>query len=344
MKKLVLFTLLGILSLSASAQSESKFDFSGSVDTYYRTNFGADRMEAPNTSFANLPGFSLGMVNLVGSYTGEKVGFVADLVFGPRGEEAVFNSVGSSNIVNQLYAYWNVSNSVTLSLGNFNTFLGYEVISPVSNFNYSTSYMFSYGPFSHAGLKIDIALSEDLSLMLAVLNPTDYTEYNVNGTVTFGGQIGYKGQYLNVLYGDQTTEASMGSLFQIDYTGGFDLSEKFYLGINGTYNATPVEDSDATGFYGAAIYLQYAFNDKTALGLRPEYFSEFGEFGALGYSDASGKGNVFALTLSANYAVADGLKIIPELRYDMTSEASFSNGADMQKELGSFLLAAVYSF
>ena len=129
------------------------------------------------------------MANVIASYEGEKVGFVADLVFGPRGEDAVFGSPlyqslkgtigGSSQIINQLYAYWNVSESVKLTLGNFNTFLGYEVISPVANFNYSTSYLFSYGPFSHAGLKADFALGEDTSLMLAVMNPTDMTELNI---------------------------------------------------------------------------------------------------------------------------------------------------------------------
>ena len=44
---------------------------------------------APNTSFANLPGFALGMANIVLSYEGEKSGFVADLVYGPRGTDAV---------------------------------------------------------------------------------------------------------------------------------------------------------------------------------------------------------------------------------------------------------------
>ena len=76
-------------------------------------------------------------------------------------------------------------------MGNFNTFLGYEVISPAANFNYSTSYMFSYGPFSHTGLKADIALSDDVSLMLAVLNSTDYTESQPIGEdYMFGAQLG----------------------------------------------------------------------------------------------------------------------------------------------------------
>ena len=169
---LVVFLVLGGMN-SAQAQEESTFSVSGTVDSYYRSS-----EYAPGTSFANLNGFSLGMANIVLSYEGEKHGFVADLVYGPRGADAVFNSAGSSNIVNQLYVYYNVSDSFTLTLGNFNTFLGYEVISPVGNFNYSTSYMFSNGPFSHTGLKADISLSDDVSLMLGVLNQTDYTEQN----------------------------------------------------------------------------------------------------------------------------------------------------------------------
>ena len=80
------------------------FSFSGSVDTYYRSS-----EYAPGSSFANLNGFALGMVNAIVSYEGEKSGFVADLVFGPRGADAVFASpqsgdhfYRSSNIVNQL--------------------------------------------------------------------------------------------------------------------------------------------------------------------------------------------------------------------------------------------------
>jgi hypothetical protein len=178
------FTTLAIMfSFILAAQEEESapeptFGVSGSIDTYYRSS-----EFAPGTSFANLPGFAMGMANIIMSYEGEKSGFVADLVFGPRGADAVFGSpqagdfYRSSNMVNQLYAYYNVSDSFTLTMGNFNTFLGYEVISPVANFNYTTSYMFSYGPFSHSGIKADIAAGENTSIMLAVLNTTDATEF-----------------------------------------------------------------------------------------------------------------------------------------------------------------------
>lgn len=346
MKKFFTLTLL-LMSIVLTAQEteettaevkkEKSFTFSGSIDAYYRTNFTAPNDEnaiAPGTSFANLPGFALGMANLVASYEGEKVGFVADLVFGPRGTDAIFASPMYSNtgdIVNQLYAYWNVTESVTLTMGNFNTFLGYEVISPVANFNYSTSYLFSYGPFSHTGLKADFALSDDLSLMVGVFNDTDLTEFNATGDYAAGAQIGYKGQYLNVLYDP--------SFFEIDFTGGFDLSEDFFLGINAAYLS--LED-DAGGFMGGALYPQYTISDSFALGLRGEYFMEDKDFGAIGtgVEDSS----VIAATLTGSFTI-DNLIIKPEIRFDSASEDAFIDTDLMpSKSLGSFVLAAIYSF
>ncbi|EIJ37245.1 porin [Galbibacter orientalis] len=342
--KNIFFLAVSLASLSTFAQEDKKFNFSGSADVYWKTNLtgtneadGDGMFNTPPTSFANRSGFALGMANLIASYEGEKVGFVADLVFGPRGEDAVFLSTGSANIVNQLYVYWNVSEKVRLTMGNFNTFLGYEVISPVGNFNYSTSYMFSYGPFSHTGIKADFTLSDDFSLMLAVMNSTDFTEINLDGSYTAGAQLGYKGQYLNFIYGAQT--GLPGETFQVDYTGGFDLSDAFYLGINTTYNTT-----DGSGFYGFALYPQYATSEKFSVGLRGEYFKEFdggvGVFGLAPDSDA----DVFEFTLTGNYKISD-LTIKPELRFDSASEDIFLDGDDNPTgSLASFLVAAVYAF
>ncbi len=340
LRLIMLFLVLPIFAQEEeSEETKKKLSISGSVDAYFRTNFtgpneafdsdGETFFLNPGTSFANRSGFSLGMANVILSYEGSKVGFVADLVFGPRGEDAVFLSVGSSNIVNQLYAYWNVSDKVTLTLGNFNTFLGYEVISPTANFNYSTSYMFSNGPFSHTGLKADITLSDDASLMLAVMNSTDFTEINFDGSYTLGAQFGYKNQFLNLIYGDQT--GTTGPTFQVDYTGGFDVGDDFFLGINATYN-----DTDGSGFYGAALYPQWSASESFSLGVRGEYFG----FHAEDVDDDT----VFAATLSANYKI-DDLTIIPEIRLDSwDSDVYFDNDLDPTKSLASFLVAAVYSF
>lgn len=328
MKKII-FTLVLVSSFLTNAQEkEAKtFTLSGSIDTYFRGNISGGNFDtAPGSSFANNPGFALGMINLIAGYEGEKVGFVADMVYGPRGADAVFNSVGnSSSIVNQLYAYWKVSDKVTLTIGNFNTFLGYEVISPTANFNYSTSYLFSYGPFSHTGIKADFDLGGDTSLMLAVMNPTDATEYNPNGNYAFGAQLGFSGQFVNFLY-DQ-------GAYEVDFTGGFDLSDTFFLGVNAAY----FSGDDAPGFYGAALYPQIATSDAFKIGLRTEYFVEDGDFGAIGTGVADS--SVFATTLTGNYTIGS-LTIIPELRLDSASEAAFVG----DKALSSFALAAVYAF
>ncbi len=317
-------------------EDEPKFMLSGSADTYFRTNFnGPNSIEdgsvlAPATSFANLPGFALGMINLVGTYEGEKGGVVADLVFGPRGSDAVFGSPLYSNsgqIVNQLYAYWNLSDNATITMGNFNTFLGYEVISPTANFNYSTSYMFSYGPFSHTGLKLDVSTESGFSFMAGILNPTDVTEFNPTGDYFLGLQAGYGGFYLNGLFGEDYT--------QIDLTGGVDVSDDFYLGVN----ATITDTGDDTGFSGAAIYAQYATSDVFKIGARFELFQDenvvFGDFAEVNVSD---------FTLTGNYSVGN-LTIIPELRIDSGNEDIFQDADGAPSGgLASFILAFVYGF
>ncbi|WP_035337506.1 porin [Dokdonia sp. PRO95] len=346
MKSIVTFLVLAITSTCIFAQEDSKkkkFTVEGSVDTYFRQNLSGPNGEdaiAPNTSFANRNGFAIGMANVIGSFESEngKVGAVADLVFGPRGEEAVFLSGPSSNIVNQLYVYWNVSDKVKLTLGNFNTFLGYEVISPTLNFNYSTSYMFSYGPFSHTGIKADFTLSEDWSAMVGVLNQTDATEFNFDNDYTLGAQLGYKTTYLNFLYGKQG--GSTESTFQVDLTTGHDLSDDFYLGLNATYN-----DTDGASFYGVALYPQYKTSESFTLGLRGEYFAETeGGAGAIGGYDEEGDASVLAVTLTGSYTVGD-LTIKPEFRLDSASEDTFlDTDLEPNSSLSSFLIAGIYKF
>ena len=97
------------------------------------------------------------MVNTVFSYKSGKSGVVADLAYGP-----IANAANAyEGAINQLYAFYKASDKVTLTLGQFNTFYGYEVISPSGNFNYSVYYLFNAGPFSHTGFKLDYAASDE---------------------------------------------------------------------------------------------------------------------------------------------------------------------------------------
>lgn len=385
MKKTYLFLLIlvaGSLSstalraqdAAAPAEEEKTFTLSGSVDTYFRSSFNTTNAVvggySPSTSFANLKGFSLGMVNLIASYQGEKVGFTGDVVFGPRGKDAVFNNqYTDQRIINQAFIYYKLSDELTLNLGQFNTFLGYEVISPAVNFHYSTSYLFSWGPFNHTGLRADYASEGGFVAKLAIMNPTDMVEFNSVNTYTVGAQLGKTtdtgGIWLNFLYGDQdgTLEKvdldgdglSAGNLFQADLTTGWNFGEKFYLGANvsmqslatgedGTSGTIVDATGDPSSFFGVALYPKIQLSEAFALGLRAEHFEIKNNHLPIIGLDTNGDGSVNEFTLSGNYKVG-GFTFIPEFRIDMTSEDSFSDSDGAATNMmPSLTMAAVYKF
>ena len=334
MKKII-FTALLAVSFIATAQEEEKgtFTLSGTVDTYYSTNLSTDAIGTTGI-LTDVPanGFGLGMANTIFSYEKGKAGVVADLTFGPRANAA--NAYEGA--INQLYAYYNASEKVTFTLGQFNTFYGYEVISPAGNFNYSVSYLFNAGPFSHTGLKMDYAASEDLSFMFAITNPHGLiggSNFNAvetgfsNDNYQLGFQTGYKGQFFNLAYGADGFGDT--DVLYLDYTGGFDLTDSLYLGINAAYANS--EDADA-GYQGVALYLQNAFSDTFSLGLRPEFYT---------VTSAGGDASQSAFTLTGNTSLTDALKLVTELRYDTSDDVTFIGG---ENNVTGLTIAAVYSF
>jgi hypothetical protein len=334
MKKIITLSMLFVATaiFAQEEATEKKLSITGSVDGYYQTYLTAPDDQAPafGTAFADQSGFAIGMANIIASYESGNVGAVLDLVTGPRGAGATFNSDIVDGIVNQAYVYWNVSEGTTLTFGRWNTFLGYEVIAPAANFNYSCSYLFSSGPFSHVGLKADFALSDDVSLMLAITNPWDTNNTSFSGEYALGAQLGYSGQYLNLYY-DSGNNGGLG--FEIDYTGGFDLSDDFFLGINAAYN-----DNDGSGFYGAALYPQLATSDSFSLGLRGELFGFHG--------DGDDLPSVLGLTLTGSLVVEDNLIIKPEIRLDSWSNSMpyIDNDGAASDNLAAVAIAAIVSF
>ena len=326
MKKIILSALM--LTGTLTFAQEGKLSVSGTVDVYGTVNT-VDGPGAPGL-LVDAPGtatmFGLGMANTIFAYESGKAGAVVDLAYGPRSMDAS----GYGGIVNQMYAYYNINDALTVTAGQFNTFLGYEVISPAANFNYTVSYLFNAGPFTHVGAKLDYAASEDLSFMVAITNPHGNfgTGYG-NDFAQLGFQAGYKGQYLNIAYGADGFGAT--DQLYIDYTGGFDLTESFYLGINAAHSSS----ADAkSGYQGAALYLQYAATESLSLGLRPEYFALNG--------DANADESVTAITLTANTALTDNLSLIADLRFDSSDDMMIEESGE--DSLTQFTVAAVYSF
>jgi hypothetical protein len=358
-----------------ASDSSQVLSLSGSIDTYYHKSFGTIE-QAPRTSFSNLPGFSLGMVNLVTEYTTGRSGFVADLVFGPRGTDAIFNAPryrnpaggGSAQMINQMFVYYAVSDRLRLNAGQFNTFFGYETISPSKNTQYSTSYLFSYGPFNHTGVWADIKLSGSCTAKIAVMNPTDYTEFNPFNAYTVGGQLSMKGKKslvnINASWGDpdgslqlgdSIGSCSAGNALQTEVMASFTIGEKYSLGVSGAMRSighgqrkTDFNDHiklERCGYYGVAVYQNLAVAPDFTLGVRSEYFHEYnGGVNAIGDYSQAGEASVVAITMSGDICVS-GIRVIPEIRYDKTSTRSFtlaSNGRPIGAMV-SVNLAVVYT-
>lgn len=333
---------------AAEEETESPLSLSGYVDAYYMYNFNETGFPTSFTSMHN--SFTLGMANLVLAKQGKKVGFMADLGFGPRADAAngYLTSEGgltSLSLIKQLYVTYAPADWLTLTAGNFATFVGYEVIDAPVNLNYSTSYLFSYGPFYHTGVKANISLSDKLGLLVGVFNDTD-TKIDVAFGKHVGAQLSYAGDkisaYLNYL-GGRHADASDGSpeLFshQLDLTATMAVNDKLNLGLNSALRDFHPAEGEDRMWFGTALYANYAVSDAFLLAFRGEYMNDMDGI-ILGAADNS----ILALTLSANLKVGN-LTFIPEFRIDNTSEdVFFDKDGKPTAANPAILTAVVYSF
>ena len=333
----------------ANAQDAAPLEISGSVDTYYKYDF----QKTPNiaTSFAtDQNSVSLGMIDLALKKSTGKASFVGELSFGPRGQYqsllpgdgAAANGDNSFHIQN-LYVNYAFTDKFSMTAGFMGTFVGYEVISPAANFNYSTSYLFSSGPFQNAGIKGSYAFSDKVSLMVGLFN--EWNAYTATrGVSSVGAQLMVAPvkdwtAYLNVITGG---DGYSGYGTEFDLTTSYQVTESFKVGLNAAdFSKSDAEDG---GFTGAALYLQNFFTSNIGLGVRGEYFKAKSGATALSFAGVVPDESVFAVTLSANLK-AGGLTFIPEVRLDNGSADMFfkSNGS-ATKSAAQFSLAAVYAF
>lgn len=336
-------------STATAPESAPALKISGSVDAYYRFNPGASGSEVSNsyTSFTQTGNsFQLGMASVKAEYTSGKVGVVADLGFGKRAEDFSYADEKTLQVVKQAYIYFAPSDKVKFTFGKWGTHVGYELLDPQLNKNYSMSYMFTNGPFSHTGLKADFTLGGGAGMMIGIANPIDVTAPSSGSDPKtllfqlskvagkFSGYLNYAGYF-----GAKSSMPEASSLSQIGLTFTYAATDKFSIGYDGTVQLIKDETlGESKKWWGSAVYLNATTSDDFGLTLRGEYFSD------KKYGVKVGA-NVFAATLSGNYKVGNFI-LIPELRLDNASSAIFSKNAagDASKSTFSAILAAVYSF
>jgi Putative beta-barrel porin-2, OmpL-like. bbp2 len=330
----------------AFAQDTAKvapLSIAGHVDAYYRYSSNG---VAGKTSYSDVAkGFGFGMANLQLSKDNGKVGFMADVMFGPRAEatnyyyfDATTGKSSSLALIKQLFVTYKPSDRAKFTIGNFMTFVGYELAEASNNLNYSMSYNYTNGPFYHTGIKLDYQVTDKFGAMVGVFNRTD-TKLD-NGSKFVGGQLSYVDGpfklYLNGLSGKENDSLTVTTL---DVTASFQATSKLGLGFNLLNKSASPKVGSAASWLGTALYVNYAATDKFTLAARGEYLAD--SKGALfGVND----NNVMALTLSGNFKI-DALTIIPEIRFDSAKKnIFFDDTAKAKTGETAFILAAVYKF
>lgn len=327
-----------VFAANASFAQNSPLEISGSGDLYYKYDF-SKTANIPTSFASDQNSVSLGMIDIALKKTTGKASFVGEISFGPRGQfQSILNSDGTydelganSFHIQNLYATYAATDKLSFTAGFMGTFIGYEVISPLGNYNYSTSYLFTNGPFQNAGVKVNYAISDKVGIMVGAFNDAwnAYTADSLKGLNAVGAQLSFTptdklSAYLNFMDGSVS-----GTI--VDLTASFQVSDKFKLGLN----AADYSNEGDVGYTGAALYPSYAITENFGLGLRGEYFD---------YKEGSGDTSFTAFTLSANLK-AGGLTIIPELRLDNASDEVFVDSDLLAtKNAAQFAVGVVYGF
>ena len=326
--------------------------FSGSVDVYYRFN-SLNKGDFNNkTSFTNSANaFELGMASIRADHSFGKVSATADLGFGRRAQEFSYadgigwplgtgNGFTSLASVKQLYLTYAPSDKIKFTAGKWATHIGWELLDAFSNRNYSMSYGFSYGPFSHTGLKADISLGGKSAFMIGVANATDLATITPTSSAVKVAIAQFSTGSSNDKFKAFINYQGGTGFSQLDVVLNAVITSQFGINYDGTIKSVKYDmDGSSTNksWTSNAVYLNYDPVSNFGLTLRGEYFDDKKAVAGVGTS-------IFQTTLSGNIK-SGALTIIPELRIDSGNDAIFTMGdGTASKSTFSAIIAAVYKF
>lgn len=163
-------------SANAAPEATTKepvLTITGSADVYFKYDFAKSTANSLTSFTQSHNAFSLGMASVKFEHKGEKISAVADLGFGQRAKDFSYTDDGITQVIKQLYISYSPTDWLKFTAGTWATHVGYELLDPQLNRNYSMSYMFTNGPFSHTGIKAEVSKGKH-SFMLGVSNATDF--------------------------------------------------------------------------------------------------------------------------------------------------------------------------
>lgn len=307
----------------------------------------------------------------LGNFGNQKGGGAGGFVSGNFYQQSLY---GSGIAIKQAYWTYKATEKLSFTVGQFGTHIGYEVIDAPVNYHYSLSNLFNNGPFYHVGAKVNYTFTDKVGLMVGIVNnwdamtdwkkqksgiaqlylkPMDGWNVYINYIGGFNDD-GFKsnqnlpgGTVANSHYPVPGFGGAKYSRHLWDLTTGYQVTDKFYVGVNaawgmytgdslfqaGAKSARIAEGTDSTSkilpWGGVAVYANYQITDMFGIGARFEHFQDKYFVRYLGATNNS-------LTITAPITLANGHLIVkPEFRMDTSPSRFGTRPADSKgKENG----------
>lgn len=267
-------------------------EVSGLVDTYYSYNFNRpeDRTNTARAFDTRDNNFSLNLLKFTLEKKAESsspIGFKIDLGFGPSVDLINGpNPTGGDATRHLLQGYVSylapIGNGLQLDFGKFFTPVGGEVVETKDNYNYTRSFLFSYGPFYHTGLRASYGINDKASISGFLLNGWDSVTdnnqgktYGVSVSVSPTSRLSLTQTYL----GGPENEGTSDEWRHIaDTVVSYAATDKLSFLANFAYGADELPGGPRGHWKGLAAAFRYAFNNRFAFSPRFEVFDDHDGF------------------------------------------------------------------
>ena len=288
-----------------------------------------------------------GYVNLT---AGQDAATIASSGLGSNGTSN--NSTHSFDLTQAYISY--ATGALTVIGGKFATLAGAELITSPSNKNYSRSWMFGWGPYTHTGVRATYAASDAVTLIAGINNGWDQVNSTTGSkTVELGIDLTPNNVFslATSYYRGKEVAAATGTRKYLDMVGNINATDKLNFefdyanGSQGNANL-PGGSIGTAKWHSLALYANYRFNNIWRASYRHEAFNDKD-----GYRSGLTSGGLplgqklTSNTITVGYEAAKNLELRGEARFDKSTQNAFlrSNGTASNTQT-SYAIDAVYQF
>ncbi len=297
------------------------------------------------------------------------IGFRTDITYGFSQPEVNQSTADTGDTqssqfdLQQGYVSYNapIGTGLQLDFGKFTTHIGAEVIDGYDgwNSNFSRSFLFSFGPFTHTGIRASYKINDMISVLGMVANGWDITVDNNDGK-TLGAQIAITPtDNVSILLNWISGQEAIGNqvAFSNDTTNMFDtvidvaFTNKTSAQVNLAYGKTANGAAGTRGdaeWWGVSTIVRHDYNKWFSINLRGQLFNDLdGTRAASAATLPTGQGQeLWAITVTPEVRVNQNMVVRMEFRHDQSSRNAFygSGAGDTRDTQNTVALNALFYF